>query len=362
MIFYENLQLVNKPFHDEFKKQFSDVLESGWFILGKQVEKFEQEFAEYISAKYCVGVGNGLDALTIHLLAWNFESDAEVIVPSNTYIATILAVLRAGLKPVLVEPCPQTYNITAEHIEKKITKKTKVILSVHLYGKACPITEINELASSYGLKTLEDCAQAHGASDRNFRAGSQCDAGAFSFYPTKNLGCLGDGGAITTNDKDFFNKLKMLRNYGSQKKYVFDAVGLNSRLDEMQAAFLRVKLKYLDEINSHKRYIASIYDQEIKDHVVKPVKSELGQDVFHIYNIRSKNRDQLQSFLKSRGVLTEIHYPVAPHHQKAMDFLIGNESFPMSEEIHRTTLSLPISTATTVEDAYKVAQVVNNFA
>ena len=361
MIPYENLLIVNKAFHEEFKKSFATVLDSGWFVLGRELQAFEEEFAQYVGVKHCIGVGNGLDALTIPLMAWDFPKDSEVLVPSNTYIATIIAIIHAGLKPVLIEPSMKTYNIEPESIEEKITEKTKAILSVHLYGKACPIGAINTLAKKYHLKTMEDCAQAHGARHQNIQTGSTCDAGAYSFYPTKNLGCLGDGGAITTNDDDLADRVRMLRNYGSQKKYVFDRVGRNSRLDEIQAAFLRIKLKNLDAITTHKRTLAEIYHQELGSHVIKPQVSKDSYDVFHIYNIRLKKRDELRSYLLNQGIQTEVHYPVPPHKQKALEGIIDINDFPVSEDIHRSTLSLPISTAHSENDIYKVAQAINNF-
>ena len=259
MIEYENLSLANRPFMDEYRKAFDSVLKSGWFILGENVAEFEEEFAAYNRVKHCAGVASGLDALIISILALDLPPASEIIVPSNTYIATIIAVIKAGHRPVLVEPDIATYNINPQLIEDSVTSKTKAVLVVHLYGKMCDMDPIVEICQRHGLFLMEDCAQAHGAEYKGKKAGSFGDISAFSFYPTKNLGCLGDGGAIVTNHEDYDRKVRLLRNYGSEKKYYNEVVGINSRLDEVQAAFLRIKLKHLDEINSHKRKLAQLY-------------------------------------------------------------------------------------------------------
>src|SRR5665213_1736097 len=271
MIEFENLRLANESFFDAYRKAFEETLNSGWFILGKQVEQFENEFANYCGNKNCVGVANGLDALSLALRAFGFQAGDEIIVPSNTYIATILAVLQNDLKPVPVEPNIHTYNIDPEKIEEKISSRTKAILPVHLYGKLCDMEKINSIAKKNKLKLIEDCAQAHGANYKGKMAGNWGDFGAFSFYPTKNLGALADAGALTCEDYALAEKIKMLRNYGSKVKYYNEEVGYNSRLDEIQAAFLRVKLKRLDEINSHKRKLAEIYLSGLKNDFIKPV-------------------------------------------------------------------------------------------
>lgn len=360
MIDYENLYSVNKPFFESYKEDFEKSLESGWYILGKNVKAFEEEFASYCNVKHCIGVANGLDAMILSLKAFEFEEGKEVIVPSNTYIATILSILHAGLKPVFVEPDIKTYNIDPEKIASKITKDTVAIMVVHLYGKCCHMVEIMNLATAYGLKVVEDCAQAHGAEVNGKKAGSFGDLGAFSFYPTKNLGALGDAGCITTDSDELADKLRAIRNYGSQIKYVNDYIGYNSRLDEVQAGFLRIKLKKLNEINAHKIRLAKIYFERLNDKVVKPVLEKGFYNVYHIFNIRTEKRDLLKQHLLDKGIKTEIHYPIPPHKQKALTGMFtGN--YPLSEEIHATTLSLPISYFHTEKDVETVAAAVNEF-
>ncbi|MES2960896.1 MAG: DegT/DnrJ/EryC1/StrS family aminotransferase [Pseudomonadota bacterium] len=361
MIEFENLAKLNRPFFEDYQKSFTQTLNSGWYILGKNVEKFEQEFAGFCDTKHCLGVASGLDALTLALAAFQFQKDDEIIVPSNTYIATILAILQNGLKPVLVEPDIQTYNITAAEIAKKITKKTRAVIVVHLYGKCCEMTPIVDLCQKHNLKLIEDTAQAHGAKYKNKMAGTFGDFGTFSFYPTKNLGALGDGGAIITNDDNLAEQIKMLRNYGSRIKYHNEMIGYNSRLDEIQAGFLSIKLKKLNDINSHKNELAKIYFQKLKSDFIKPVQNSDYFDVFHIFNIRHKKRDQLKQYLLDNDIKTEVHYPIAPHQQKALTPVLTNESFPISEEIHATTLSLPISYFHSKEDVLRVIEILNNF-
>ena len=360
MIEYENLNKLNKPYFEEFNAVFNQVLESGWFILGHNVEEFEKEFAKYNNVQNCVGVASGLDALTISLLTLDLEKGSEVIVPSNTYIATVLSILHSGNVPVLVEPEIATYNIDPLRIEEAITSKTRAILVVHLYGKPCDMDPIMDICKRFNLFLVEDCAQAHGAEYKGKKAGSFGDIAAFSFYPTKNLGCLGDGGALLTNNHDYYHKARMIRNYGSVKKYYNDYPGLNSRLDELQAAFLRVKLKHLNSINAHKRELAQIYFNGISEDFVKPVVNDDFLDVYHIYNIRHEKRDKLKQFLFENGVITEVHYPVPPHMQKAMKFM-SSLKLPLSEEIHRTTLSLPISAFHTFDDIQQVIKILNSF-
>lgn len=343
MIEYESLGKLNHTFFDDYRKAFDQVLNSGWYILGKSVQQFEEEFARYCGTPYCCGVANGLDALILALKTFNFDKEDEVIVPANTYIATILSILHAGLKPVLVEPDIRTYNIDSTKIEERITKRTKAILVVHLYGKVCDMESIMQIAGKHNLKVVEDCAQAHGAMFKEQKAGSFGDFGAFSFYPTKNLGALGDAGALTTSNEDLFKKAMALRNYGSKQKYYNEFIGYNSRLDELQAALLIVKLKKLDEINSHKRKLAQLYLEGLKDDFIKPVQHKDYFDVFHIFNVRHPKRNDLQEYLLCNNIKTEIHYPVAPNKQKAMKGILDSEQTPIAEEIHTTTLSLPIS-------------------
>ncbi len=360
MIEYENLAKVNQPFFNKFKEAFNDVLESGWYILGENVEKFEKEFAAYNNVKHCAGVASGLDALILSIRALDLEKGSEIIVPSNTYIATILAIMQNGHIPVLVEPDVNTYNIDSSKIETAVTLKTKAVLVVHLYGKPCDMDSILDICKRKNLYLIEDCAQAHGAEYKGKKVGSFGDFGAFSFYPTKNLGCLGDGGAITTNNPEFYEKVQMLRNYGSNKKYYNKYIGINSRLDEIQAAFLSIKLQSLNEINSHKKELAQIYLNKLSEKYILPVIQQDFLDVYHIFNIRHKNRDELREYLLQNDIKTEIHYPAPPHKQKALSFL-SHLSFPVSEEIHRTTLSLPISSYHTKEDILKVIEVLNKF-
>lgn len=360
MIEYENLKLLNMPFMEAYKKSFSETLESGWFILGNKVLTFENQFASYCGSNHCVGLASGLDALILALRYFEFQAGSEILVPSNTYVATILSIYQNGLTPVLIEPDITTYNIDPLKIEEKITSKTKAIMVVHLYGKACEMSPILEIAKKYNLKVIEDCAQSHGATYKNKKTGTLGNFGAFSFYPTKNLGALGDAGAITTDNPDLAEKIRALRNYGSTTKYVNDYIGTNSRLDEIQAEFLSIKLKELDKINAHKRKLATIYNQGIKDDFIKPVTHTDFFDVYHIYTIRHPKRDKLREYLLTNGIKTEIHYPIAPHKQTALKNLIrGN--FQISEEIHRTTLSLPISYFHTEDDINMVIDAINRF-
>lgn len=360
MIEYENLHKSNSSLFAEYTESFEDFLKSGWFILGNQVEKFEQEFAHFIGSKYCIGVASGLDAMILALDALELQKDSEVIVPSNTYIATIIAVLRAGLKPILVEPNPHSYNIDPKKIEEKITSKTKAILAVHLYGKACDMGEIQTICQKYNLALLEDCAQAHNAKYKNQQVGT-FGIGCFSFYPTKNLGALGDAGAITTDNEELAYKLKALRNYGSHKKYVNKYLGYNSRLDEIQAAFLCKKLKLLPQITQHKRELASLYLKEIdSNQYILPQTHQDFYDVYHIFNIRHNKRDKLKQYLLDQGIMSEIHYPIPPHKQEAMQGILKGE-YPISEEIHRTTLSLPIALFHTKEDILQIIATLNRW-
>ncbi len=363
MIEFENLAKLNQPFFEDYKESFAKTIASGWYILGNNVKKFEEEFASYCGSKYCVGLASGLDALILALNAFDFEKGSEIIVPSNTYIATILAILQNGLKPVLVEPDIKTYNIDPTKIAEKITSKTRAIIVVHLYGKCCDMDPIMDLCQKNNLRLIEDTAQAHGAKYKNKIAGSFGDIGAFSFYPTKNLGALGDGGAIVTDNENLAKKIKKLRNYGSEVKYYNDLIGYNSRLDEVQAGFLSVKLKKLDDINSHKNKLAKIYFDNLKSDFIKPVPAiEDNYDAFHLFTIRHPKRDQLRQYLLNHNIKTEIHYPVAPHQQKAMQQIFAKETYPISEEIHATILSLPLSYFHKDSEVLTVVQTLNNFS
>jgi dTDP-4-amino-4,6-dideoxygalactose transaminase len=361
MIEYENLKKTNKSFLNTFKTEYEKFCLRGQYILSKNVVSFEKNFSSFLNASFCTGVGNGLDALILSLESLRLPKNSEVIVPANTYYATILAVLRCGLKPVLVDPDYYTCNINHKEIVKKISKKTRVILVVHLYGKVCEMDPIIKICKEHKLYLVEDCAQAHGAKYKEKFAGTFGDFGCFSFYPTKNLGSLGDGGAVTSKTKKNNRTIKMLRNYGSIERYKNEIIGFNSRLDEFQAAFINIKLKYLNNINAHKRNLASIYNKNLSNRFVKPAIHKDHFDVFYVYNIRTHRRDELQKFLKKKKIITDIHYPLPPYKQKAIKVLFENQKFPISDEIHKTTLSLPISYMNTEKEIEKVCHIVNKF-
>jgi len=361
MIPYESLKPLNEPYTAEFKQVFDAFLDKGYYILGNVLEQFEQDFAAYHSLRYAVGVSNGLDAITLSLKASNLPEGSEVLVPSNTYIATILAVLHAGLKPVMVEPDIRTYNIDPVKIEAAITPRTKAMAVVHLYGRCCEMDEILKIKDKYNLILIEDCAQAHGATYKGKLAGTFGEFGAFSFYPTKNLGALGDAGGIICSNEADREMLLHLRNYGSIRKYYNDVIGYNCRLDELQAGFLRVKLKYLDQINAHKNRLAQLYHQHLSDQYILPLSDDEHYHVYHIFNIRHPQRDKLQQYLAERGIGTVIHYPVPPHRQLALKDIFAGRSFPISDEIHQTTLSLPCSPCHSEEDIMQVVEALNNF-
>jgi len=362
MIEYENLGKLNAPFIEKYKEKFSTILDKGWFILGEELSQFEKEFAEYCGAKYCVGLANGLDALTLSLIACNFPKHSEILVPSNTYIATILAIINANCIPILVEPNIRTYNIDENLIEGKINSNTKAIMPVHLYGRLCNMIFIMEIARKYNLKIIEDAAQAHGAALNGKKSGSWGDITAFSFYPTKNLGSLGDAGAITTDNIEYADKIRTLRNYGSKKKYYNELIGVNSRLDEIQAGFLRIKLEYLDKINTHKNKLASIYNEELPDSkFIKPLTDKNYFHAYHIYNIRHAERDKLKTYLEGKGIKTDIHYPVPPNKQKAMNGIFSEQKASIAEEIHNTTLSLPISFCHSESDIVYISKILKDF-
>lgn len=359
---YENLARLNEPFFTDFQDVFKQTLESGWYILGNKVKEFESHFAAYNDVKHSIGVANGLDALILAIKSLDIEPGSEILVPSNTYIATILSIIHNNCKPILVEPDITTYNIDTHGIEEKITSRTRAILVVHLYGKVCAMDSIMEIAKKYNLYVIEDCAQAHGAMLKNKKAGSFGDINAFSFYPTKNLGALGDAGAVVTDSQSLAEKVAVLRNYGSSKKYYNQVVGFNSRLDELQATFLLIKLKHLDQINLHKRSLASLYFKYLKEDFVKPVTHPDHYDVYHIFNIRHPLRDKLQQYLLSHEIKTEIHYPVTPVKQKAMEGIFENTfATPVADEIHKTTLSLPISYFHTEDEILRVIEILNRF-
>ncbi|WP_310587390.1 DegT/DnrJ/EryC1/StrS family aminotransferase [Flectobacillus longus] len=353
-----SLQNTNKPYHDDLIRIFAEKLEKGWFILGQELTEFENRFASYCETNFCLGVANGLDALTIILKAYKYPPQSEIIVPANTYIATILAVINAGLKPVLVEPLLDTYLIDSNQLEQAITKKTKAILLTHLYGKCCEMTAIQAVATKYQLQIFEDAAQAHGATYLGIKAGNLGDAAGFSFYPSKNLGALGDGGAITCNDESLAHEYRQLRNYGSSQKYVFDEIGLNSRLDEIQAAFLSLKLQYLDSENVYRQKIARNYLEQINNpSIVLPPSNSIDKDVWHLFVIRTEKRDKLRTYLAQQGIGTDIHYPVPPHKQKALSEF-NHLCFPITEKIHQEVLSIPLNpTLQEVEIEYIIEKI-----
>jgi dTDP-4-amino-4,6-dideoxygalactose transaminase len=361
MIAYDNLGKVNAGFNLLFQKSFNQFVDKGWYILGDEVKKFQNDFAAYNQMQYCVGVANGLDALILALRVLDLPANSEIIVPSNTYIASIISIVHAGHIPVLVEPDIRTYNIDPTKIESAITPKTKAIMVVHLYGKCCEMSPIEAIANKYGLPIIEDCAQAHDATYKGRKAGTFGMMSAFSFYPSKNLGALGDAGAILVNDENLAESLKRLRNYGSHGKYYNEVVGYNSRLDELQALFLHIKLPYLHTITAHKRKLAKLYLEGLSDQFIKPIVQNDFDDVYHIFNIRHEERDRLRGYLLEKGIGTEIHYPVAPNHQKALQALFIGQSFPISEEIHATTLSLPCSYCHTEAEILRVIEVMNEF-
>ncbi len=361
LVKYENLSKVNRDLFNEFEGVFDKVMRSGFYVLGEEVEAFEDEFANYCGAKYCIGVASGLDALTLSIMALDLPKNSEIIVSSNAYYASVLSILRAGLKPVLVEPDIKTYNLNIKEIEPAITTNTRAILPVHLYGKLTDMSELMSIANERGLFVIEDCAQAHGAKKNGKKAGTFGHFGAFSFYPTKNLGALGDGGAVVTDKPEFAKKIRELRHYGSPKKYIFESQGINSRLDEIQAAFLRKKLRVLDKLTEHKIKLANIYYDQLDSRLILPIRQREFRDVFHIFNVRHKKRDALRKFCDENGIGTEIHYPIPPHKQNALKNIFLGHEFPIAEEISNTTLSLPVSYGNTQEEIEKVVEVINKF-
>ncbi|REF25609.1 dTDP-4-amino-4,6-dideoxygalactose transaminase [Xenorhabdus cabanillasii] len=360
-----NLQQINARDAQEMLTACKDVIDSGYYIGGDKVDAFENEFADYCGAKHCVSVANGLDALNLVLRAWKLQgrlqNGDEVIVPANTYIASVLAITENGLVPAFVEPDYNTFNITAAGIESAITAKTKSILPVHLYGQLAPMPEIMRIAEKHNLLVLEDSAQAHGAMLEGKRAGTWGHAAGFSFYPGKNLGALGDAGAVVTDDDELANAIKALRNYGSHKKYENLYQGLNSRLDPMQAAMLSVKLKRLESDTEHRRRIADIYIKNMNNALVTtPFVTEAAAHVWHLFVIKTPYRQQLQEWLATNNIQTLIHYPIPPHKQQAYSEL-NHLHYPITEQIHEDVLSLPISPILTEDEAMYVVNKINAF-
>ena len=375
MIPFLDLKKINEPYEAAFQEKLKAVLDNGWYILGNEVAAFETNFAEYCGTKYCIGTGNGFDALVLifkgYIQLGKLQKGDEIIVPANTYIASILAILQADLIPVLVEPKLETYNINPDLIQGKITSKTRAILVVHLYGQLAEMDVINEIAVANDLIVIEDAAQAHGAilevEGRKSKVESSNTQNiirrtqAYSFYPGKNLGTLGDAGAVTTNDSELAKVIQSLRNYGSETKYYNDHIGINSRLDELQAAFLNVKLPNLNAENEKRRIIARRYLSEIKNEkITLPFWDLSNNHVFHLFVIRTQNRLVLQEYLQQNGIQTVIHYPVPPHNQKALS-LWNHLSFPITQKIHDEVLSLPISPVLTMGEVSYIIDVLNNY-
>ncbi len=356
-----NLKATNRIYELQIAETVSQILASGWYILGERLQQFETAFAQYCGVKYCIGVANGLDALTILLKASEFPANSEVIVPANSYIATLLAVSNANHIPIPIEPFLNSYLIDYQIIEQAITPKTKAILVTHLYGKCCEMDKINAIAQKHNLKVFEDAAQAHGATYRGKKAGGLSNGAGFSFYPSKNLGAMGDAGAITTNDDVLAEKIKALRNYGSKEKYVFDYQGYNSRLDEIQASILNLKLPNLDAENEYRKMIAKRYLIEINNpKITLPPDDSADNDAWHLFVIRVEERGKFRSFLSEKGIGTDIHYPIAPHKQLAyqnwQDLVL-----PITEKIHQQVVSLPLNTALTKVEISYIIQIVNQF-
>ena len=366
MIKFLDLHAINERYNTAFKNRFDHFLTEGYYILGTEVSTFETNYASYCNTQYCVGVANGLDALTLIFKAYiqlgKLSAGDSVLVPANTYIASILSIINAGLKPVLIEPDIETYNLTSKQIKEALTSDVKAILVVHLYGQLASMDRILSVADTHNLLVIEDAAQAHGAVDaKGQKAGSLGNAAAFSFYPSKNLGALGDAGAITTNDTQLAELIKKLRNYGSPKKYVNSVVGYNSRLDELQAAFLSIKLPHLDEDNEKRRSIAKRYLKDIKNTKIKlPYYSDTKDHVFHLFVVLVEDRNDFMTYLKDNDIETLIHYPIPPHQQDALKSY-ENLSLPLTEKMHQQLVSLPMSPVLVANDVSKIINIINAY-
>jgi len=365
MIPFLDLKEINAQYQQELKEACSRVIDSGWYLNGNELKNFENEFSSYCGTNYSVGVANGLDALTLTLRAWKelgkIKDGDEVIVQANTYIASILAITENNLIPVLVEPDERSFNLDVNNIEKAITDNTKVILPVHLYGQISPMVEIMAIAKKHDLLVLEDCAQAHGAEIAGKKTGSWGDAAAFSFYPGKNLGALGDAGAVTTNDEELATTIKALGNYGSSVRYKHEFKGINSRMDEIQAAMLRVKLQYLNNEIKQRQTVAKAYLEGITNPLIElPIVGDVSTHVWHLFVVKTNHREKLINYLTKNGVQTLIHYPTAPHKQGAYKEW-ESKSYPISEKLHEKVLSLPISPVLHKEDLIKIVNICNDF-
>jgi len=366
MIKFLDLQKINRPYQQALEQKTKSFFDKGWYVLGEEVKLFEKDFAAYCGTKFCIGTGNGLDALVLifrgYIELGRLKKGDKVIVPANTYIASILAVLEAGLVPVLVEPKLETFNLDPDLLDANFTPEIKAVLAVHLYGQLCDMESIDAFANKHQLLVIEDSAQAHGAENtQGLRAGNLSDASGFSFYPTKNLGAFGDAGAVTTNDPELAKMIFLLRNYGSEKKYYNDRIGYNSRLDELQAAYLNIKLPNLDAENEHRKVIANKYLSEIKNpKIILPEYNGGNHHVFHVFAILTADRNGLKQYLQDNGIETLIHYPVAPHKQKAFQDW-HQLSFPITEKIHEQILSLPMSPMLTLAETEFVINVLNQY-
>lgn len=361
MIKFLDLQKINNRFSKEINNKIAEIQKAGLYLNAHNVQVFEKNFAQYCGTKYCVSCASGLSALELIIKAYGFKNNDEIIVPANTYIATIMAILHNNCTPVFIEPNPITMNIDIDKIEEKITSKTKAILVVHLYGQAVQMDKINEIASKYNLKIIEDSAQAHGAEYNEVKTGNLGNAAGFSFYPSKNLGSMGNGGCITTNDETLAKRIRALANYGAEirNNHIYD--GTNSRLDEIQAAILDVKLKYLDKDNNKRRQIATRYRNEIKNELITlPQTYDENAHVWHIFAVRTQNREHLQKYLANNGIETLINYPIPPHKQESL-IKFNSLQLPITEEIHRTILSLPISPVLTDNKIDYIINTINNY-
>lgn len=366
MIKFLDLQKTNAQYREELLEASKRVIDSGWYILGSEVEAFEQAFADYCNVDHCLGVANGLDALILIFRAYKelgrLQDGDEILVPANTYIASILSITENNLKPVLIEPDLDTFNIDPNLVEKAITPRTRAMLAVHLYGQCADMPALKQIAETHNLLLIEDAAQAHGATCQSRKTGNLGDAAGFSFYPGKNLGALGDGGAVTTNDEKLAEVIGALRNYGSQEKYVNRYRGLNSRLDEFQAALLRVKLKHLDTETKRRQDVAARYLNGINNPLITLPKIAFGNEhVWHLFVIRTTDRAALQNYLSECGIQTAIHYPIPPHQQDAYRSW-NNEHFPITERIHREVLSLPMSPVLTDDEVMQVIGAINDYS
>lgn len=362
MIPFLDLARLNAPHQHRIQAAMQRVAESGWYVLGQEVKTFEAAFARFVGVRHCIGVANGLEALTLVLKAWAFEAGSEVLVPANAYIASVLAITHAGLTPVLVEPDPHTYTLDPARLGAALTSRTRAILPVHLYGRCTDMAPLLAFAAAHKLRVLEDAAQAHGATYRGRQAGNLGHAAGFSFYPTKNLGALGDAGAITTNDDALAEQLRMWRNYGSAQKYVNDVPGHNSRLDELQAAILGEKLPFVAAENARRRQLARRYLTELTlPELTLPPADAVDDDAWHLFVVRHPERDAFRTYLHEQGIGTDIHYPIPPYRQRAYAASWAGTEWPIAEAMHREVLSLPLNPTLTDDDVTRCVRIINAY-